>query len=136
MLGAPGHRQTPYALRRLDRKRRQRQARKARTARRKLQHIHQAVPEPARSLSVRLPGGRLHSANLPPLRRPGPGHHPDHRSPHRLQPLANPRCLGPGHPSSYHRVFSKRRWSSWRLAHGLAGWVFDHFVPEGRISGW
>src|ERR1700752_1001714 len=39
----------------------------------------------------------------------------------------------PGHPSSYHRVFSQRRWSSWRLAQRLAGWVFDHLVPEGRV---
>ena len=29
--------------------------------------------------------------------------------------------LAPGHPSSYHRVFSQRRWPSWRLARGLAG---------------
>jgi hypothetical protein len=42
-------------------------------------------------------------------------------------------ALAPGHPSSYHRVFSKRRWSSWRLAHGLATWVFDHLVPAGRV---
>jgi hypothetical protein len=41
--------------------------------------------------------------------------------------------LAPGHPSSYHRVFCQRRWSSWRLAQRLAGWVFDHLVPEGRI---
>jgi hypothetical protein len=46
------------------------------------------------------------------------------------------RTLGawaPGHPSSYHRVFCQRRWSSWRLARGLAGWVFEHLVPDGRI---
>jgi DDE superfamily endonuclease len=46
------------------------------------------------------------------------------------------RTLGasaPGHPSSYHRVFCRRRWSSWRLAQGLAHWVFDHLVPEGRV---
>ena len=42
-------------------------------------------------------------------------------------------ALAPGHPSSYHRIFSQRRWSSWRLAHGLAGWVFDHLVPEGPV---
>jgi hypothetical protein len=41
-------------------------------------------------------------------------------------------ALAPGHPSSYHRLFSQRRWSSWRLARGLAGWVFDHLVPQGR----
>jgi hypothetical protein len=42
-------------------------------------------------------------------------------------------ALAPGHPSSYHRVFSQRRWSCWRLAQGLAHWVFDHRVPEGRV---
>jgi hypothetical protein len=42
-------------------------------------------------------------------------------------------ALAPGHPSSYHRVFSQRRWSSWRLARGLAGWVFDHLVTEERV---
>jgi hypothetical protein len=42
-------------------------------------------------------------------------------------------ALAPGHPSSYHRVFSRRRWSSWRLARALAGWVLDHLVPEGPV---
>src|SRR5512135_3878657 len=28
--------------------------------------------------------------------------------------------LAPGHPSSYHRVFSRRRWSLWTLGHALA----------------
>jgi DDE superfamily endonuclease len=41
--------------------------------------------------------------------------------------------LAPGHPSSYHRVFSRGRWSSWHLARRLAQWVIEHFVPEGRI---
>src|SRR4051794_22016917 len=42
--------------RRLDRKRRQRMAGKGRAACRKLQRIHQAVPEPARSLLDSLGG--------------------------------------------------------------------------------
>jgi hypothetical protein len=42
-------------------------------------------------------------------------------------------ALAPGHPSSYHRVFCRRRWSCWRLAHGLATWVFGHLVPQGRV---
>jgi hypothetical protein len=42
-------------------------------------------------------------------------------------------ALAPGHPSSYHRVFSHRRWSCLRLARSLAGWVFEHLVPDGRI---
>ncbi len=42
-------------------------------------------------------------------------------------------ALAPGHPSSYHRVFSHRRWSSWRLARVLAGWVVRHWLTQGRI---
>lgn len=42
-------------------------------------------------------------------------------------------ALAPGHPSSYHRVFSKRRWSSWRLARTLAGYILRHWVPDGPV---
>ena len=42
-------------------------------------------------------------------------------------------ALAPGHPSSYHRVFSKRRWSSWRLARALAGYILRHWVPDGPV---
>ena len=41
--------------------------------------------------------------------------------------------LVPGAPSRYHRVFSHRRWSSWRLAQLLAGWILDHLRPEGPV---
>jgi uncharacterized protein YerC len=41
--------------------------------------------------------------------------------------------LVPGDPSSYRRVFSQRRWSIWRLARILAGWVIDHLLPAGPI---
>src|SRR3990172_82795 len=41
--------------------------------------------------------------------------------------------LAPGHPSSYHRVFSRRRWSSWRLARGLAEFILRRWVPEGPV---
>jgi hypothetical protein len=43
-------------------------------------------------------------------------------------------ALAPGHPTSYHRVFSKRRWSSWRLARALAGYILRHWVPEGFVQ--
>jgi hypothetical protein len=46
------------------------------------------------------------------------------------------RTLGtliPGSPSSYHRVFSKRRWSLWHVAHRLADWIIHHWVPAGSI---
>jgi hypothetical protein len=39
--------------------------------------------------------------------------------------------LAPGHSSSYHRVFSHRRWRLWRLARAVAGLVL-RFVPDGE----
>jgi hypothetical protein len=43
------------------------------------------------------------------------------------------RGLAPGHPSSYHRVFSRRRWSLWPLARGLADLILRHWAPEGSV---
>lgn len=42
--------------------------------------------------------------------------------------------LAPGHPSSYHRVFSRCRWSSWRLARALTGYIIRHWYPQGSIG--
>ncbi len=39
----------------------------------------------------------------------------------------------PGHPSSYHRVLSRRRWSSWKLARALTGYILRHRVPDGPV---
>jgi hypothetical protein len=36
--------------------------------------------------------------------------------------------LAPGNPCSYHRVFSNRRWSLWRMGRALLGWIIDHLV--------
>lgn len=47
--------------------------------------------------------------------------------------LRTVQTLAPGHPSSYHRVFSKRRWSNWRLAHALADFILRHWVPQGPV---
>ena len=41
--------------------------------------------------------------------------------------------LAPGDPSSYHRVFSRRRWSSLRLARLLAKFILDHCVGDGPV---
>jgi DDE superfamily endonuclease len=41
--------------------------------------------------------------------------------------------LAPGHPSSYHRVFSKRCWSLWRLGHALATYILSRWVPTGTV---
>ena len=40
--------------------------------------------------------------------------------------------LAPGHPSSYHRVFSRRRWSLWPLARlsSLCSFRTLYFTPE------
>lgn len=111
---------------------RRRQARKARAARRQLQQLHQRLPKAARSLletfrpafttptyyrfafllvAALLTVGNHTVLNL--LRTLGP--------------------LVPGHPSSYHRVFSRRRWSSWRLARLLLTWVIGRWLPTGAI---
>jgi hypothetical protein len=107
-------------------------ARKARAARRELQRIHQAVPEPARSLFDSLLGDftrptflRFVSLALAAILTLG-----CRTISNLLRTLG---ALAPGHPSTYHKVFCKRRWSSWPLARGLAAWVFAHLVPEDRI---
>jgi len=41
--------------------------------------------------------------------------------------------LAPGDPSSYHRVFSKRRWSTLLLARLLAKFLLDHCVADGPV---
>jgi hypothetical protein len=38
-----------------------------------------------------------------------------------------------GHVSSYHRVCSQRRWSTWVLARALITFLLDHVVPSGPV---
>jgi DDE superfamily endonuclease len=38
-----------------------------------------------------------------------------------------------GHVSSYHRVFSQRRWSTWVMARALIRFLLDHMVPPGPV---
>lgn len=118
--------------RRRDRIRRRRQLRKARAARRRLEQIHEHLPQPARALLATFAGGftrptflRWVVLALATILTVG------QRTVCNL--LRTLGALAPGHPSSYHRVFCRRRWSCWRLAHGLATWVFDHLVPPGRV---
>ena len=42
-------------------------------------------------------------------------------------------ALNVGHASSYHRIFSRSPWSTWRLGRSLAHWIIGHFVPDGII---
>ncbi|HLJ94910.1 MAG TPA: transposase [Gemmataceae bacterium] len=118
--------------RRLDRKRRRRRTRKARAARRQLQRIHEQLPQPVRCLFGALAGSctrptflRLVILALASILTVG------QRTVCNL--LRTLGALAPGHPSSYHRVFCRRRWSCWRLAQRLTEWVFDHLVPEGCV---
>ncbi len=39
-----------------------------------------------------------------------------------------------GHPSSYHRVFSHRRWTLWGLGHALARFILTYWVPDGPVA--
>jgi hypothetical protein len=112
---------------------RREQARKARSARRRIKRIHRRLPRPIHDLF-----GPLEPAFTRPTYR-------------RLVLLALAailttgahtvanllRCLGPlapGDPTSYHRFFSRDRWSSWALARRLAQTVFARLVPTGTIE--
>src|SRR5262245_45030915 len=114
------------------RQRRQRQTRQDRAVRRQLRQLHDTLPRLARRL-------------IDPLRQAftGPtalrctllvcaailtvGNHTILNVLRTLGPLV------PGSPSSYHRVFSHRRWASWRLAKLLVGWVVEHLLPSGPL---
>jgi hypothetical protein len=47
--------------------------------------------------------------------------------------LRTAREKAPGHMSSYHRVFSQRRWSAWVLARALITFLLDRVVPPGPV---
>jgi len=42
-------------------------------------------------------------------------------------------ALARGNASSYHRVFSCRRWSLWKLGYALAYCILHYLVPEGAV---
>lgn len=114
------------------RPRRRLQARRARAVRRHLQNLYQQLPPPLLSLLDCLSPAFAHPTFLrfalllvAALVTVGA------RTVVNL--LRTIDALAPGDPSSYHRVFSQRRWNPWRLARGLAGWVVRHWVPAGPI---
>ena len=47
--------------------------------------------------------------------------------------LRTVRYQAPGHISSYHRVLSQRRWSTWVLARTLMTFLLDHVLPPGSV---
>ncbi len=129
----PRKRLSREQLREQLRARRRQQAQKARNARRNLDRIHQHLPRQAQALFD----------PLAPAFRP-----PTH---HRFVVLAVAailtlsgrticnllRCLGvlaPGHPSSYHRIFSRSPWRPWELARRFTATVLSRFAPQGVIE--
>jgi hypothetical protein len=114
------------------RQRRRRQTRKDRAVRRHLALMQAQLPRPARALVDAL--GRaftrptaLRFALLLPAALLTVGKHTVANLLRTLGPLV------PGDPSSYRRLFSQRRWSSWRLARLLTGWVVERLLPDGPI---
>jgi hypothetical protein len=112
---------------------RREQARKARQARHQVDRVHQQLPEPVHTLFDPLE---------PAFSRPT-----HHRflllaiaailtlGGHTISNLL--RCLGglaPGHPSSYHRVFSRSPWNCWDLARRFARVILSRFAPQGVIE--
>jgi hypothetical protein len=126
-------RSSPKQLRERLRTLRRQQAREARAARRQLQRTHEQLPEPVRTAFDPL---------APAFTRPT-----DHRF--VLLALAAILALGgrtvanllrtlgalaPGHPTSYHRVSSRNRWSPWALARRFIRAVLTRLTPAGPIT--
>lgn len=133
VIDPPRKRLSRKQLREQLRAARRQQARKARVARRQLDQIHQQLPQQVRTIFEPLEPAfsrptyrRFVVLALAAILTLG-GH-----------TIANLlRCLGalaPGHQSSYHRVFSRDRWSSWTLARRFARRVLTRFVPDGPIT--
>ncbi len=112
---------------------RRQQARRARASRRQIDRTHDQLPKQVRTV-------------FDPV-EPAFTHPTHHRFvllalaailTLRGRTIANLlRCLGslaPGHFSSYHRLFSRDRWSSWTLARCFAQQVLARFVPDGPIE--
>jgi DDE superfamily endonuclease len=128
----PRPRLSPKQIRQRLRTATREQARKARATSRPIEQTHQQLPKPIRTIfdpiepafsrpthrrfvllalaAILTLGGRTIS-NL-------------------LRVLA---ALAPGHPSSYHRVFSRDRWSLSTLARRYVAAVLARFAPRGPI---
>src|SRR5437660_1078304 len=114
------------------REQRRRQTRKTRAVRRQLRLIHDLLPHAARALFDTLGSAfrRATALRFVPLLAAAlltVGRHTVANLLRTLGPLV------PGDASSYRSVFSRRRWSNWRLARLMAGWVIEHLVPDGPI---
>ncbi|AGA29047.1 IS701 family transposase [Singulisphaera acidiphila] len=111
---------------------RQQQARKARAARRRLERIHEQLPkqvrtvlDPLEPVFSRAAHRRFILLALAAILTLGG------RTINNLLRVLG--TLAPGHPSSYHRVFSRDRWSLAALARRYIATVLASFVPHGPI---
>lgn len=118
------------------RQRRRRQTQKTRAVRRQLRQLHGQLPRPARLLCESLAHAfttatALRFALLLVAALLTVGRHTVANLLRTLGPLV------PGDSSSYRRVFSQRRWSSWHLARLLTGWIVERLAPDGplRLAG-
>lgn len=114
------------------RQRRQQQTRQARAVRRRLYAWHDQLPGPAQRFCDWLlqPFTRPTALRLTLLLGAGLLTIGNHTVLNLLRTLAP---MVPGDSSSYRRLFSQRRWSSWRLARQLTTWVVQHLLPDGPI---
>ena len=115
---------------------RHQQAQKARKARRDLYRNHQQLPKQARALFDPLAPAftrptyrRFALLAVAAILTLG-----GHTICNLLRYLG---ALAPGHPSSYHRVFSRSPWNCWDLARRFTRVILARFAPKGchRI-GW
>jgi hypothetical protein len=111
---------------------RRQQARKARVARRRLERNHAQLPKQVRTIFdpfepvfSQPTHRRFVLLALAAILTLG-----GHTITNLLRVLGT---LAPGHPSSYHRVFSRNRWSLSYLARRYVAAVLARFVPHGPI---
>jgi DDE superfamily endonuclease len=132
VAGQPRKRLSQKQLRQRLRTVRRQQARKARVARQGLERMHDQLPkqvhtifdplEPAFSRPIHRRFVLLALAAILAL---------GGRTITNLLRVLG--ILAPGHPSSYHRVFSRDRWSLFPLARRYVAAVLARFVPSGTI---
>jgi hypothetical protein len=128
----PRKRPSQKELRQRIRAQRREQACKARVAQRKLEQIHDQLPKQARTIFdplepafSRLTHRRFVLLALAAILTLG-----GRTITNLLRVLG---ALAPGHPSSYHRVFSRDRWLLSTLARRYVAAVIVRFVPHGAI---
>lgn len=128
----PSKRLSQRQTRELLRTVRREQARKARVARRRLERIHDQLPKQVRTIFDPLApafSGLVHRRfvllALAAILTLG-----GRTITNLLRVLG---ILAPGHPSTYHRVFSRDRWSLSPLARRYVAAVLTCFVPQGTI---